>query len=56
MPGDRIDELEKTVVESFVADGNVKMAAAMSQPDPVLSASERVRQKLGDIPFGGVAA
>lgn len=53
---DRIDELEKTVVESFVAEGNVKMAAAMSQPDPALSASERVRQLLGDIPFGAVAA
>ena len=53
---ERIDELEKSVVESFVAEGEVKLAQAMSQPGPILTASERVRQMLNRLHPDAAAA
>jgi hypothetical protein len=43
---EQIDELEKSVVDAFVAEGKFRIAQAMARPAPVQPAHARVREAL----------
>jgi hypothetical protein len=43
---DRIDEMERAVVDAFLSDGRIRLAEAMERPVPVEPAHVRVKQML----------